>query len=79
MLGRRWGVLLAGNARRLGGNTRPVCAERSPLPHLAIRRSQSAPHMHVLGGICNNVRQFFHKGRSHEIAMILPHLIGQCP
>ena len=26
----------------------------------AVRRSQSAPHMHVLVCICNNVRQFFH-------------------
>ena len=27
---------------------------------VAVRRSQSAPHMHVLVCICSNVRQFFH-------------------
>ena len=36
----------------------------------AIRRSQSAPHMHVLLCICSTVRHFFHNGWSHTIAMI---------
>ena len=51
-----------------------------PSPHLAIHRSQRAPHMHVLVCICSNVRQFHHnQPEPMNCYDTHPYACGLCP